>query len=287
MNPTDGCISIIIPVLNAADCIEEQLRALAGQTYGGDWELVVADNGSTDGTRDIVESWRRRMPNMIVVDANRPGQAAARNLAVKAAQGDRLAFCDADDIVSPGWLAACAAAGAEHQLVAGAIEHVAPDGSPIPWKADAKRKATTALYSVPFAMGANMTVSRQAFESVGGFAEDLACGEDIDLSWRLQQGGYRLFFEPGAVVTKRSRQSLREEWRQALRWGVADVELERRHRGTGLARPSITGAMRYVLGRAVRDPRLAASLLRFRNRRFWVAGIARRWGRLRGSVRAS
>jgi glycosyltransferase involved in cell wall biosynthesis len=284
MNSGRFSISVILPVRNAADHLEQQLEALSRQTYQGPWELLIADNGSSDGTRAIAEAWRDRIANMAVVDASRPGRGAACNIAVAVARGDVFVFCDGDDIVHPGWIAAYAAAAEGHDLVAGALDHVAHDGSPIPWKADAMRHPTVALNFKAFAMGANMAVSRNAFEAVGGFAEELQVCEDIDLSWRLQQSGFGLYFEPAAVVAKRGRRGLRDEWRQAALWGAGDVDLERRHRQSGLRRSSMLATIRYSLRRAADNPRLAASLLSYRHRRFWVAGIARRWGRLRRSL---
>ena len=112
-------MSVVIPCLNAAATIGVQLEALAGQSWEGEWEVIVADNGSTDGSREIVESYRGRLPGLQLVDASdRRGQAHARNLGAAAATGDAFLFCDADDEVAPGWLAALGRALAEHEFVA-------------------------------------------------------------------------------------------------------------------------------------------------------------------------
>ena len=71
-------ISVIIPCLNAAGTLVEQLEALFGQDYSGEWELLVADNGSSDGTAELVESYRSKLPRLRFVDASaRRGQAPA------------------------------------------------------------------------------------------------------------------------------------------------------------------------------------------------------------------
>jgi len=80
-------ISVVLPLYNAARVVGGQLDALAGQAYSGAWELIVADNGSTDGSPAIVERWRDRIPSMRVIDASiRRGAAAARNLGAVAGQ---------------------------------------------------------------------------------------------------------------------------------------------------------------------------------------------------------
>ena len=81
-------VSVVMPVLNGMPWIEHQLRALAAQQLDADWEVVVADNGSDDGTRFCVEQWSERQPRIRLADASaRRGEAAARNIGVRAARG--------------------------------------------------------------------------------------------------------------------------------------------------------------------------------------------------------
>src|SRR5207253_8877584 len=100
-------ITVIIPCFNAADTLGFQIEALAGQECPEPWELIIADNGSTDGSVKVAESYQPKVPHLRVIDASeRRGVAHVRNVAVRAAQGEAVIFCDADDIVSPGFLAA-------------------------------------------------------------------------------------------------------------------------------------------------------------------------------------
>ena len=181
-------ISVIMPVLNGMPWIESQLLALSGQEVPVEWEVVVSDNGSVDGTRSCVEHWSKRDPRFHLVDASaHRGAAAARNLGVTWARGALLAFCDADDVVRPGWIAAMGKAVTDADLVAGVFDFGALDGfssPPVP-------AATRQLGFLPFGLTANLAVRREAFESVHGFDEDLSPEEDVDLCWRLQQAGYR------------------------------------------------------------------------------------------------
>ncbi|MES1211451.1 MAG: glycosyltransferase family 2 protein, partial [Acidobacteriota bacterium] len=123
LGKTPRKLSVIIACLNAASTLRDQLDGLAGQTWSGDWErdweVIVADNGSTDGSQALVESYRGRIPGLRVVDASdRKGQAHARNVGSVHATGDALLFVDADDQVAPGWLEALAAALSRHAFVA-------------------------------------------------------------------------------------------------------------------------------------------------------------------------
>jgi GT2 family glycosyltransferase len=280
-------ISVVLPVHNAAGVLHQQLDALAGQTWPGAWELIVAHNGSTDASAALVEGWRDRMPNLRVTDASaRRGAAAARNLGARAAVGDVLAFCDADDVVAPGWLAALAAALEAHEFVAGGCDHEALNpGDTADWHARSfETELPVAMGFLPYATSANMAVSRAAFFEVGGFDEDFArlgaAGEDIDLSWRLQLGGRALHFEPGALVYYRHRHDLRGVWRQNLGYGMADVLLYKRYRAHGLRPRPLRQALRGFRGLLVRSP----SLARRGSRGLWLRDAGHRLGRVRGSI---
>src|SRR5262245_53435164 len=118
----DMKLSVIIPCRNAVKTIEAQLDALCQQEWEGGWEVIVADNGSMDGTREVVARFFGRLPPLLLVDAStRRGAGHARNVGVKAATGDAIVFCDADDEVGAGWLSAMGNALTRHDFVAGRI----------------------------------------------------------------------------------------------------------------------------------------------------------------------
>jgi len=81
VEPLSPRVSVVMPVLNGAATLPQQLRALAAQTYPGRWELVVADNGSTDETAQVVREWTGRLPCLRLVDASdRMSTNYARNV---------------------------------------------------------------------------------------------------------------------------------------------------------------------------------------------------------------
>src|ERR1051326_914422 len=121
--PTNDCnpikLSVIIPCLNAASTIGDQLESFATQYWSKPWELIIVNNGSTDGTLDVVERYMERIPNLRVSDASaRRGRPFARNAGIEAAQGESVAFTDADDVVSDGYVAAIGEALETHEFVA-------------------------------------------------------------------------------------------------------------------------------------------------------------------------
>ena len=94
-------VSVIIPAFNAEKHIEEALRSVQSQTYD-DWEIVVCDDCSTDGTTEVVRGFGDRV-TLVRTGAN-SGPAAARNLAIAHSSGELLAFLDADDYWLPTYL---------------------------------------------------------------------------------------------------------------------------------------------------------------------------------------
>ncbi len=271
-------ISVVVPVLDGMPWLEDQLRALNAQQCTEPWEVVVADNGSVDGSQAVARRWADGHPRFTVIDASAlHGAPAARNAGVRAARGDLLAFCDADDVVHAGWLASCVEALRDADVVAGVFDFWTLNGTaPTPFMPAASRQ----LGFLPAGLGANLAVRRQAFEQVGGFSEVLVPGEDIDLCWRLQLEGFTFDIAHGAVVAKRERTDFKQVFRQASGYGRCGPILYRLHRRAG-ARRDLAGAAKSWVWLAVSVPQL----LRRERRIEWGRTAGMRLGRLEGSRR--
>jgi glycosyltransferase involved in cell wall biosynthesis len=164
-------LSVIIPAYNAAKTLGEQLDALKGQAYEGDWEIVVVNNGSTDDTVNMVQKHQQLMPRLRLVHAlAKQNRSYARNIAAREAKGDAFLFCDADDIVAPGWVSALGTAIEKQDIVIGPIEvHTLDSDAPQqPYYFRLSLKEPY-LNFLPVAMSSNCAISRQAFEAIGGF----------------------------------------------------------------------------------------------------------------------
>jgi glycosyltransferase involved in cell wall biosynthesis len=270
-------ISVIVPVRNGLPWLDAQLGALVSQRCDTPWEIVVADNGSADGSLAAAQAWSARESRIRVLDASaRQGPSPARNAGVRAAHGDLLAFCDADDVVQPGWLQACAGALAQADVVAGSFDMDSLNGRQGNGTSPA---ATSQLGFLPAGLAANLAVRRRAFEAVGGFSEDLSVGEDIDLCWRLQLEGYQFALVRDAVVAKREPRQLGSLFRLGLAYGRSGPALYRRYRHHG-ARRDLGGSLRswaWLLLTLV-------GLWRGDLRRRWVRAAGVRIGRLLGSA---
>lgn len=111
-------LSVIISAHNEERYLPAQLDALMAQDWDGEWEVIVVDNRSTDATAQIVADHAARDPRIRLVAAHeRAGQSYGRNVGARAAEGTNLAFCDADDIVGAGWLAAIGDGLRQHEVV--------------------------------------------------------------------------------------------------------------------------------------------------------------------------
>ncbi|GAA2743223.1 glycosyltransferase family A protein [Terrabacter aerolatus] len=278
-------VSVIVPVFNAAAHIAEQLEALARQTFPGRWEVVLADNGSTDASMDIARC-REDVLDLRIVDASdRGGPGHARNVGAAAARGEWLAFCDADDVVEPGWLAALHASRGHADLVAGAIR---VDTLNTPAMAHARGGAALVdrlpdgpAGFLPYAPSGNLLVRRELFQQLGGWDETLRHCEDVDFSWRAQLAGHTLAVAPGAVLHYRFRGTPLGVYHQTRRYKAAEAVLYRRFRGAGARRRPARRALRTVWWLLSRSPYV---VLGEERRYLWFTLLGEAVGHVEGSV---
>lgn len=272
-------LSVVVPCRNAAATLGTQLRALELQQAPGKWEIIVADNGSTDRTAAVVSSFNSSVVPIRVVDASRAsGINHARNEGIRAARGRYVLLCDADDIVDPGWVRAMWAAfagGAE--LVGGPVRRARkrkladePDAS-----------LQNGLGFLPWPYGANCGFTRRAYDDLRGFDESYVVGgEETEFFWRGQLRGYYLHFVPEAVVTYVQREQLRDVFSQKFKYGRASVQLYATFRPVGMPRSSTLNA----LVKWARMPvKLARALLNSDRRYDFVISLGFATGRLSGS----
>ena len=220
-------ISVAILSWNGRRHLETCLAALAElDDPGVDYEILVLDNGSTDGTADWMrtEILPRGSRVRLIASAANLGFCGGNNRLVAEASGDAVAFLNNDTRPQRGWLKALVRA-----LAAAPPDVAAVSGKIIDWagerldfgrgvmtfdghafQLDFRRPLATANVpaegdELPFACGGNMLIRRASFLDAGGFDDDyFAYLEDVDLGWRLWSGGERITFAPEAVVHHRS-----------------------------------------------------------------------------------
>jgi glycosyltransferase involved in cell wall biosynthesis len=278
-------VSVVIPARNGASTIAEQLDGLARQTYRGEWEIVVVDNGSTDGTVAVVRDHLGRMPRLrLHLAHDRAGTSHARNEGCRHSTGRLLLFCDQDDIVGPGWVEAMVAGLARFPAVGGHSERrLLNDDVSLATRPEKPPGSLQEGFDfLPYALGANCGVRREVYEEVGGFDETYPYGSDeVSFFWRVQLAGHRLVAIPDAVVHYRLRRDLRGMARQYYSYGLSHPRLFRDFAAAGLPRSTRVAAREWgwLLAHL---PHLVRTR---RHRAVWVTRCAMRWGRLVGSIR--
>lgn len=276
-------LSVIVPARDAAETLPEQLEALRAQEWAGSWEVLVVDNGSTDSTASIVEELAADWPRLRLIRADEGiGPSYARNVGVRRAAGDGIAFCDADDVVATGWVAAMGDSLRQHRFVAGAREigRLNPKWLSASYSPKYMSQRTVFEELFPFASSCNMGIRRDCFERFGDFDEDFLVGEDIEFSMRLWLGGIDMHFAPHAKIHYRFRPTLPALLKQASAYGRFRPRIAERLRAMGLPAPAPLAGARNWLWLLRRLP-----LLRTKTGRaqwLWVAGV--RIGNLQGGV---
>lgn len=216
--------SVVIPAYNAEKTLGACLHAVYQQDSGkAAIEVIVIDDGSTDGTPDVARSFGAR-----VISQRNGGPAAARNAGWRAATGDWIAFTDADCIPSRSWLRLLVQAaeatsvpsiGAAGKTVGFESRTAAARFCDLAGSLDAERHLAHPKF--PFAPSANLMYRRSALEAVGGFDERFVSYETCDLHWRMRRRVTGPFvYERRAVVFHRHRESWEAFWRQQYSYGI-------------------------------------------------------------------
>ena len=250
-------ISVVIPCRNGAGVLAKQLDALSAQETSAEFEIVVADNGSTDGTADLVRA--HPDPRVCVVDAGRaPGANVARNVGITASKGDFILLTDADDVVHPGWIEAYHRAfmnGA--QAVGGGLDRILADGTLL---ARERRLYPALSRKNVFANGTNCGFTRELFSGVQGFDETFIGGADeVDFFWRVAESGFVLELVPDAVVSKVQRTELSAAFAQYRNFGRGEARLLDKFRPWWLGPAAVGAAIQSVVWGLA-----------------WLSGVARR-----------
>jgi len=245
---------VVVPAYNAAETLPSCLAALANQTCpASDYELIVVDDGSTDGTADIA-----RAAGVQVITQSNAGPAAARNRGAAAARGELLLFTDSDCAPTPGWIAALIAAFADPR-VAGAkgayLTHqrgIVPRFTQLEYQERYDRMA--GAETIDFIDTYSAAYRRDIFLANRGFDTVFPIAEDQEFSFRLAEKGYRLAFVSEAQVYHRHNPTVRAYVRRKFLIGYWKALLARWHPGRMIKDSHTPQTLKLQMG-------LAAALL--------------------------
>ena len=221
-------VSVVVPVRNGERTIGECLASLVAVDFpAADREILVVDNGSSDGTGGIIARFpvqRLHVP--------RRGVSRARNAAIRASHGEILAFTDSDCVVTRAWLCALLEPFADPDVggVAGEIVGY-PASTPAERYATQIRLLSPQRYlrrpTMPFAVFANLAFRREVFDRIGLLDETFVAGESADFCTRFRRAsGLRLVYAPRAVVFHRHRLTAAALFLQHWNYGRGNALLQ-------------------------------------------------------------
>uniref|UniRef100_A0AAU3H0F2 Glycosyltransferase n=1 Tax=Streptomyces sp. NBC_01401 TaxID=2903854 RepID=A0AAU3H0F2_9ACTN len=227
-------VSVLVPAYNERECIEATVRSLVASDYP--IEVIVIDDGSTDGTADLVEAmW---IPNVRVVRQRNAGKPAALNNGIAHARYDIVVMMDGDTVFEPstvrelvqpfadpkvGAVAGNAKVGNRDSLI-GAWQHIE-----YVMGFNLDRRMYDLLGCMPTIPGAVGAFRRDALDRIGGMSED-TLAEDTDVTMALHRDGWRVVYAENARAWTEAPESVQQLWSQRYRWSYGTMQAIWKHR---------------------------------------------------------
>jgi len=189
-------ISVVIATYNRKNLLKNCLRALFDQSLPSKkYEIIVVDDGSTDGTKDFIKTYQKSHPSLRYLRQPHLGTTKARNLGLKKAKGEIIAFTDDDCIPKKNWFEEILRAFKKSQKLLGVEGKTITDGQATPLTSQIVNLKGGAYQSC------NIAYKKKVLEKIGGFDEKFTLPhcDDVDLALRVLKFG-SIYFSPKAVV---------------------------------------------------------------------------------------
>lgn len=268
-------VSVIIPAYNEARVIADSVARVLASDYPA-LQVIVADDGSTDGTSAVVSGAFADDPRVTLLTLANGGKAAALNRALRDARGEIVIALDADTQFEPLTIRRLARWFADPRL--GAVAGDARVGNRVNlvtrWQAveyitaqNLERRALAGFDAMTVVPGAVGAWRRAALDAVGGYPED-TLAEDQDLTIAIQRAGWRVTYDPRAVAWTEAPESFRALARQRYRWAFGTLQCLWKHRAilktrrpSGLALVGLPQAWLFQIVFAAISPLIDLALL--------------------------
>lgn len=237
-------ISVIVPAYNAGRTIVRCAESLMGLDYPN-YEVIVVNDGSTDNTLALVKEFEKSGV-FTVIDQKNSGPSASRNKAIALAKGEYIAFTDSDCIVEKNWLTELMkgfnasnpylimGVGGDQQSPADETEFgrdlsgfFRNIGMVADYVKDPSGK--TAITETEHNPTCNVVYRKEVFGKVGLFNENLWPGEDVELDYKIRRNGFKLMFNPSAVVYHYRPENIKQYRGMMLRYGLVQALLVKKY----------------------------------------------------------
>ena len=246
-------VSVVVPVYNDPDGIRKTIECLLEQTYPVEqYEVIIADNNSTDHTRAVVESYCDEFPELVTLQVEDEIQspAATRNRGIECATGSIFAFVDADMSVDETWIESGVRAlnNNGYDYMGCAVETV----SSLSKSNLATRYDELFAFDIEsfvnnshFSGGGCLFVRSSVIETVGAFDQTLVYKADKEFGTRVHEAGFKIGYEPSIKMYHPARSSLREQIKKSFRLGRGSTHLHEVHPGR-FEQPELLRIRNYV-----------------------------------------
>ena len=236
--------SIIIPTFNEEEHLPQCLESLFSMNYPKlNYEVIIIDNGSSDETRTIARKFKVKL-----LRDDSKSVAGLRNLGATAANGNILAFIDADCVVSPQWLNAACKYENQTEIVAwGCPPGVPQEATWVQKTWYLVRRKKNKIADVDWLESMNLFVRRKDFIDIGGFNESLVTCEDVDFSYRLKPKGRVLSDDTVQVIHMGEADTVKNFYRKELWRGRSNLAGFFSHGFTIKELPSLSIPLYYGL----------------------------------------
>ena len=237
-------ISVVVAVRNERQHIQKCIDSLFRQDHDS-YEVIVVDGMSDDGTYELLQELQKDHDFKLLRNEKK-NAAAGRNIGIKEARGEAIAFIDGDAVAAEDWLKNIKRAFEE----SGAAAVGGPDL--VPADSGYKERVIAYVMTSPLARGGklnpstqhtmmdkkryvehiptcNLCIKKEIFEKVGLFDENFVKGQDLELNFRIRSAGYRIFYSPSIKVVHYRKRHIRHFARQIYKWAKAKVAVIKKH----------------------------------------------------------
>lgn len=258
-------VSVVVPVYNSRSTIGKCLDSLQALDHPS-YEIIVLDDGSTDGTPEICE----RYPNVKTIRLQRGGPSRARNIGIREATGQFIAFTDGDCVVDRDWLTELEKGFLSPEIAGVGGDQKSPSDDTAKGKLIQDFMKCIGFVTGYIKTGRSLTETEhnpsccsmyrtKVLEEVGGFDEELFPSEDVELDLKIRKNGHKLIYNPAASVAHYRPATYTAFGRMMRRYGRSQWPLVRKYgifRKIHLVPPALAAGPACVLAALFLDPRL-------------------------------
>jgi len=256
--------SIIIAVRNEIHYIEKCIESLYNQKFKGEYEIIVVDGMSDDGTYETLKKLKKKY-KIIILQNPVLNAAAGRNAGIKKAKGKYVAFIDGDAIAFEDWLSQIKKCFEKNDVSGAGGPDLLPEDS------TNRSRMIGYVMTSPLARGGklnpstqhslmeeeklvdhiptcNVTLKKDVFDKVGMFDEAFVKGQDLELNYRIRKAGLKLLYSPNIKVVHYRKHHTKDFSSQIYKWAKAKVAIIKKHGMQGLISHIYLWPIYFVLG---------------------------------------